>query len=115
MIVQKIRRQEPSTFDVAYKYYATLFAINGISLTEREIQLIAFIGVNGSISYKHVKEEFCKEFKTSIATINNMVSKLKTGEILIKEDGKIKLPHNIALDFNKDIVLQITLSHGKQV
>jgi hypothetical protein len=112
MIVQKIKRQEPTTFDVAYKYYAVLFAINGMSLTEREIQLIAFIGVNGSISYKHVKEEFCNKFNTSIATINNMVSKLKNGNILIKEEGKIKLLPVIALDFNKDIVLQITLIHG---
>lgn len=112
MIVQKIKRKEINTFDVAYKYYAILFAVNTMSLTEREIQLIAFIGTHGSISYKHVKEEFCSEFKTSIATINNMVSKLKNLGILVKEDGKIKLPVLIALDFNKDIVLNITLVNG---
>jgi hypothetical protein len=113
MIVQKIKRQEPSTFDVAYKYYAVLFAINNIGLTDKEIQLIAFMGVNGSISYKHVKEEFCLKHKTSIATINNMVSKLKNLKVLVKEDGKIKLPQAIALDFNKGIMLNITLNYEK--
>ena len=113
MIVQKIRREELSTFDVAYKYYATIFTINGISLTEKEMQLVAFIGTHGSISYKHVKEEFCTQFNTSIATINNMVSKLKNLQVLIKEDGKIKLPQAISLDFNKGIMLNIVLSNGK--
>ena len=61
--------------------------------------------------YKHVKEEFCKEFNTSNATINNLVSRLKQLGILIKDDGKIKILPAIQLDFSKNIVLQITLEN----
>jgi len=113
MIVQKIKREEDSIFDVAYKYYAVLFAVNGINLAEREIQLVSFIATKGSISYKYIKEEFCVEFETSIATINNMVSKLKKMAILIKDDGKIKLPPSIALNFSKGVMLNIVLIDGR--
>lgn len=111
MIVQRIKKQEKDNFQIAKKYYSVLFSVNGINVTEREIQLVSFIAVNGSISYKHVKEDFCKEFKTSSATINNIVSRLKQLGILIKEEGKVKVMPAISLDFNKNVVLQITLEH----
>lgn len=111
MIVQRIKKKEKDSFQIALKYYSVLFSVNGINVTEREIQLVSFIAVNGSISYKHVKEEFCKEFNTSNATINNMVSRLKHLGILIKDNTKVKLLPTISLDFNKNVVLQITLEH----
>ena len=111
MIVQRFKRKEKDVFNTALKYYSILFSINGINVTEREIQLVSFIAVNGSISYKHVKDEFCKEFNTSNATINNLVSGLKKLGILIKDDGKVKILPTIQLDFSKNIVLQITLEN----
>lgn len=108
MIVQKIKRKEK---DVAKKYYSVMFAVNDINVTERELQLVSYIAVNGSISYKHNKEEFCKQYNTSSATINNMVSRLKQLYILVKEDGKIKINPLISLDFKKNVVLQITLEN----
>jgi hypothetical protein len=111
MIVQRFKRKERDKFSSVKKYYSILFSINEINVTEREIQLVSFIALNGSISYKHVKEEFCKEFNTSNATINNLVSGLKKLGILIKDDGKIKILPAIQLDFSKNIVLQITLEN----
>jgi hypothetical protein len=35
-----------------------LSAVNGLKLTEREIQLIAFTAVKGNISYGSIREEF---------------------------------------------------------
>ncbi len=111
MIVQRMKRQEKDSFSIAKKYYSLLFDVNNVNVTEREVQLVSFMAINGSISYKHVKEEFCKEFTTTNATINNMVSRLKNIGILIKDGSKVKVHPTILLDFNKDIVLQITLSH----
>ncbi len=111
MIVQRMKRQEKDSFSIAKKYYSLLFDVNNVNVTEREIQLVSFMAINGSISYKHVKEEFCKEFKTTTATINNMVSRLKNIGILIKDGSKVKVHPSICLDFNKDITLQITLIH----
>jgi hypothetical protein len=111
MIVQRMKRQEKDSFSIAKKYYSLLFDVNNINVTEREIQLISFMAINGSISYKHVKEEFCKEFKTTNATINNMVSRLKNVGVLVKDGSKVKVHPSISLDFNKDVTLQITLLH----
>lgn len=111
MIVQRLKKGEKDSFSIAKKYYSLLFDVNNVNVTEREIQLVSFMAINGSISYKHVKEEFCKEFNTSNATINNMVSKLKNVGILIKDGSKVKVAPAICLDFNKDIVLQIILLH----
>jgi hypothetical protein len=111
MIVQRMKKEEKDNFSIAQKYYSVLFSVNGIKVTERETQLISFMAVNGSISYKHVKDDFCKEFNTTNATINNMVSRLKQLGILVKDGSKVKIHPMILLDFNKDVVLQITLGH----
>lgn len=112
MIVQKLHKRKNDTLEKAQVYYSVLSAINGMGLTKREVELIAFAAVYGNISRKNVKEEFCKKYSpTTIATINNMVSKLRKLSIFIKEAKVIRINPMIALDFNKDIVLQITLQH----
>lgn len=111
MIVQRIEKKEKDKFFIAKKYYTLLFNVNDINVTEREVQLVSFMAINGSISYRHVKEEFCKEFNSTSATINNMVSRLKNLGIFIKDNGKIKVNSSICLDFSKDITLQIKIVH----
>ena len=46
------------------------------------------------------------------AAINNIVSKLKKMGVLIKDGTKVKVNPIILLNFEKDIVLQISLIHG---
>lgn len=111
LVVQRINRVEKDLFVIAEKYYYLLSVINNLKLTERETQLIAFTAIKGSISYKHLREEFCEKHKTTGFTINNIISKLKKMNIFIKDGGKIKVNPVIVLNFNKDIKLEITLSH----
>jgi len=81
-------------------------------LTEREVQLIAFTAIKGNISYANVRAEFCEKYKSSPPTINNIISKLKRIGVFVKDGTKVKVNPVIILDFDKDIVLQITVSHG---
>ena len=111
-IVQRIRKKEEDLLSKAGTYYRILSSVNNLGLTDREIQLIAFTAVRGNISYADNREEFCTMYKSSSPTINNIISKLKKQEILIKDDSKVKVNPKIVLDFNKDIVLQITLNNG---
>ena len=108
---QRFRQEHSSSFDLAERYYAVLSALNSLKLTEREIQLVAFMGIKGSISFANVREEFCRRYATSSPTINNMISKLKKLHVLTKIDGKIKIAPIIQLDFNKDVKLEISLVH----
>ena len=112
IILQRLKKKVDNEFALAEKYYSLLSAVNNLSLTQREIQLVAFTAVKGNITYANVREEFCKKYKTSGPTINNIISKLKKMGIFIKEGGKVKVNPVIVLDFNKDLTLEIKLQHG---
>ncbi len=112
ILVQKLRKKENDVFSLAERYYTILSAVNDLHLTEREIQLIAFTAVKGNISYANIREEFCNKHNTSSATINNIISKLKKIGVLIKDGTKVKVNPVIILDFNKNISLEIKLTHG---
>jgi hypothetical protein len=111
MIVQSLKKDVSTDFQLAEKYYSVLFTINNIHLTEREIQLIAFTAIKGNITYANVREEFCKTYNSTSPTINNIVSKLKKLGIFIKENGKVKINPKIIIDFKKDLMLNIKLIH----
>jgi len=112
VLLQRIKLTETQSLNIAQKYYSLLSAIGNSPLTEREIQLVAFTAIKGNISYSSNREEFCILYKSSSPTINNIISKLKKMKILVKDAGKIKVDPKYLLDFNKDIVLQISLLHG---
>jgi hypothetical protein len=109
MIVQRLKKEVGNEYIKAEKYYSILSSLNGLNLTEREIQLIAFTAIKGNITYVNVREEFCKKYNTSSATINNIISKLKKIGIFIKEEGKVKVNPFIVVDFNKTLTLQIQI------
>ena len=111
-IVQRLKKTVSNSYTVAEKYYSVLSAINDLKLTTREIQLIAFAAIKGNISYANVREEFCTRYKSSAATINNIISKLKKQGVFVKDGTKVKVNPLIILDFEKTIVLQITISNG---
>lgn len=109
--VQKMKSSSQDSFVLAERYYSILSALNGLKLTQREIQLIAFTAVKGSMSFANVREEFCKRYNTTGPTINNMISKLKRLGLLTKTGGKIKVNPIVQLNFSQDVTLQIRLTH----
>ena len=111
-ILQRLKRKEEDHYKLAEKYYTILSAVNNLNLTTREIQLIAFTAIKGNISYANIRQEFCENYKTTGATINNMISKLKKINVLVKDGTKVKVNNVIVLDFNNDVTLEIKLTHG---
>lgn len=111
-IIQKMKNQSQDLFSLAEKYYSILSAVNNLKLTQREIQLVAFTAIKGNISYANIRKEFCEKYNSTSPTINNIISKLKKIKVLIKDGTKTKVNPVIILDFNKDVTLQISLTHG---
>lgn len=111
-ILQKMKKQEETQYSLAERYYTILSAVNGLNLTTREIQLVAFTAIKGNISYANIRQEFCESYKTTGPTINNIISKLKKIGVLVKDGTKVKVNPVIILDFAKDVVLEIKLTHG---
>lgn len=112
IIVQKLKTQLTDSYSVAEKYYSLLSAVNNLGLTSREVQLIAFTAIKGNISYANIRAEFCEKYKSSSPTINNMISKLKRIGVFVKDGTKVKVNPVIVLNFEKDITLQINVTHG---
>lgn len=112
MIVQKLKRPVENNYSLAEKYYSVLSAINNLKLTQREIQLVAFTAIRGNISYANIRQEFCEKYKTTSPTINNIISKLKKIGIFVKDGSKVKVNPVIILPFDKDVTLEIKLTHG---
>ena len=108
-ILQRLKRNEEDQFKLAEKYYTILSAVNNLHLTPREIQLIAFTAIKGNISYANNRKEFCEIYKTTSPTINNIISKLKKINVLVKDGSKVKVNNVIVLDFTKAITLEIKL------
>lgn len=108
MILQRLKHSYDDSLSLASAYYAILSALNNLRLTEREIQLIAQTSVV-SISVPAVKKQFCEQYNTTPATINNMISKLKKMYILTKMGNKIIVNPAIQLNFDKDVKLEISL------
>ena len=112
IVVQKLKKPVSDNYACAEKYYSLLSSLNELKLTTREIQLIAFTAIKGNISYANIREEFCAKYNSSAPTINNLISKLKKMGVFVKDGTKVKVNPVILLNFDKDIVLQITLLHG---
>jgi len=111
-ITQKLKNKSEDKYLLAEKYYSILSAVNNLKLTQREIQLIAFTAIRGNISYANIRKEFCEKYDSTSPTINNIISKLKKLGIFIKDGTKVKVNPIIILPFDKDITLEIKLTHG---
>ena len=112
VVVQRIGVKDKDSLSKAIRYFSLLSAISSVKLSEREIQLLAFTTVQGNISYSPRKQEFCTMYNSSINTVNNMVSKLKRMGLMVKDRDIIKVAPQYSLQFDKDIVLQISLNNG---
>ena len=110
-VLQKIAKQIDNPFSLAFTYLSILLSLNNIHVTKRETQLLAFISVRG-ISSVTARQDFCREFGSSQATINNMISRLTEIGLIMKENGKSRLVSQLSLDFSYDVVLNIKLSHA---
>jgi len=98
----EIKGKGVDSFDLARKYYSILFQVNNIPVTAKELDLIAFSAIHGTISTPPIREEFSKRFGIPKASIYNMSSKLQKLNIFVKaSDNKIRVNPKIQLDFSK--------------
>lgn len=113
VIVQRIMNSSASSLEKAVKYYSIMSVLNSIHLTPREIQLLAFMSLRGTISTKKAKAEFLQLFGSPKASIGNMIWKLTKKGILVKsEDNGTVINPRLVLDFRNILVLNITLTNG---
>lgn len=111
MILQKIKKQVESEYQLAYKYFSILSIVNDMELVNRDIQLIAY-SISEGKPISELRHEFVKKFGSSMATVGNIISKLYKLSILIKDKRNININPVLLFDFNQDLGLGIEFKHG---
>lgn len=96
----------------AIAYYSVLFTLNDIKLTRKELELLAFIAVRGTITPASARDEFIAQFGSSKASIENIKGSLVRKKMLIRKNRMYRINPTLALDFEKRIVLQINLNNN---
>ena len=114
MILQKLKYTISGPLELAEKYFAIISILNNLELAKREIQLLAFTSIRGSIGSETSKQEYVKQYNSSVATVSNIISKLSKTKILMKEQKRYVINKALMLDFNEAIVLGITFEHKKE-
>lgn len=112
MIIQRLAKQYDDALEKAITYYSLLCTLNGIKLGNREIQLLAFTAVRGTITPKPAREEFAKLFNSSLHTIENAKGVLVKKNLLVKEGEMYRVHPKISLNFNQPLTMIITLTNG---
>lgn len=106
VIVKTIKKSFSNKIKAGITWFRFIAAINDIKLTQRELELLSFINYRGTISSIQSKEEFCKIFESSSATISNMIGPLIRKKLLIKDKSKIKVNPSLKVDFSHDFVVR---------
>ena len=116
VVVQKINNPGNSPYDIAYKYFSMISLLNDLGLVKRDLQLLAYsCSENKDIS--DIREEFAEKFKSSIATVGNIITKLYKRGIVVKEGerkGAIRVVPVLNLNFEVDLVLNINILLDKK-
>lgn len=108
-VVQKLAKNFERPIDKAIVYYSLISSLNNLKLQKKEIELLAFTGIRGTITPLAAREEFVKQFETSLATIENIKGRLLKRGLLVKDGEMYRVNPSIALQFDKPINLQINL------
>lgn len=114
MILQKIAKEYNTPLERALIYYDVLLSLNNIKLRNKELQLLAFTAVRGTITPLSAREEFVKTFDSSLNSIENMKGILVKKGLMVKDGEMYKVLPSITLDFTKPITLIIKLDGKAQ-
>ena len=109
VIVQKLRKEFEVNIEKAIKYYSILSVLNDLNLTVKQIELLAFTSVRGTITPPSARLEFVHMFDSSTASLENIKNKLARLGWLVEIDKMYRVNPRLNLDFSKNIILQINL------
>lgn len=115
VIVQRLEKRLPSDIHRAVKYYSILSVLNDLELTDKQVELLAFTSIRGTITSPSARKEFVEMFDSSLPSLENIKGKLVRRGWLTKIEGKYRVNPRVNLDFTKDIILQINLPGNGEV
>ena len=110
--IQIIKKpNEADRIAVAFKYYSIISIISDLQLTNKQIQMLAFTCVRGTITPPSARTEFIEMFHTTRDSMENIKSQLIKKKLIIKMEEMYRVDPLIAPDFSSGIFLKIFLNH----
>ena len=107
--IEKNQQTYEKPIERAIAYYRTLFALNNIKLQKKELELLAFTSIRGTITPPSARQEFCEQFKTTINHTENLKASLIKKGYLVKKDSVYRVLPALQKDFSLPLIMQITL------
>lgn len=111
--LQKDIRNE---FELAKTFFGIISVVNNLELTNRDLQVLAYVAIRGTITGTKRKREFIRLFGSSLASISNTVFKLKTKHFLLRKGTKVVLNPQLAMkieNINININLKLQVGNTK--
>jgi hypothetical protein len=115
VLIKTIKKSFEDKIKAGITWFKFISAINDINLTKRELELLAFINYRGTISSTSSKEEFCRIFDSSSATVSNMTAKLLKQKLLVKDKAKARINPALRVDFDKSFVVRFFIDVKKPI
>lgn len=112
---KKITKLYSTSFELAYKYFSVVAALNSIKLANRELELLAFTALKGTISTGGAKHEFITQYGSSMGTIGNIIHVLSGHKLLVKKDKKYIVNPILIVDFNQPLEVTLNLNAKREV
>lgn len=106
---KKITKSYTSALDLAHKYFTVVTTLNSIKLTDREMELLVFTAIKGTISTGGAKHEFIETYGSSMGTIGNIIHTLSKHKLIVKKDKKYIINPVLNIDFNSPLLLVLDL------
>jgi hypothetical protein len=109
MRIIPLKYESLEAFSIAKRFYSIICILNNIKITNKELELLAFCAVEGTISTPPVKERFIEQFKSTPGNIHNISSKLQRLNLFQKIKGKIRVNPALQIDFKEGVGMKIAM------
>lgn len=103
----RIEKNYENEFEAAQNILGAILMLSGVRLPDRELQLLTFLSIKGTISDVKNRQEFVEKYNTTLNTMANMLTSLKKKGLVKKVGGKhqptITLPEDIRTSGSKQL------------
>lgn len=94
-------------FNRVVTYYKLIFEANQLPITQKEVELVAHITLQGGIFTTGIRDSFIEQYSSSKAAVYNITSKLRKYSILIKQEKKIVINPQLLPDTQENPLILI--------
>lgn len=79
---------------------SAILALSGLHVTQRELELLTYLTIKGSVSSINHRNDFLSTYNTTENSMNNAQGALKRKGLVTKLDGKVKSTLRLPQEFS---------------